>query len=984
MRKHHGARVLSDHVPISLEMVLSPEEAARRPRKTYFKMEFKMLLREDVLERAKLVWQEHPTWAKDKRKRWALALGRIRKLLMDVRDEDKGKFVDRKDLETRVELARRRVQEDQSEAAREEFEGAVQLLRTREHEEVEKCRRRCKITWLGEGEAPSKYFFARLRAKHAHEEMTALEREEDGQIIEEQEEILEEVQRFYQKLYTAEEETEEMLEKRRRVFGRIDRRISAADNRTLEEMPNEEFITKIVMDMPKEKSPGIDGVMVEILRIGWEFMKEDCVLMVQCFWDKRKLVGKDSRGVIKLLPKNDRRHLLTNWRPITLLTMTYKIIAKIIAVRLKGMLPGIIDTQQTGFVAGRNIIDNILSLRLGQEWAQVTQQNTIFVKLDFMKAYDRVAHGFLWDTLEAMGIEEGTMQRIQGLVEGGSSEVHINGSFTEEITVGRGVRQGCPLAPLLFAMTTQPLMLALREEERHGNIQGLNIGDGRALLHQLFADDTGICITAEEEQFDKLKVVIGEFEAASGACLNLQKSVVMQLRPGTPQSWMEEAGCEVASEGKSFVYLGVHTSSPVDEQAITAEIVKKLMKKLKHWSNRLLSWPAKTILLKHVLAATPLYQLLSVGLCKDGLEALEKLCRNFLWGWNEEGNPKQALVAWERIAQSKEDGGLGWTKFRDMADALNVGLVGRILEGGEAEWIQLARSFILRTLRQGSYQRECRQWSIHEGHDNAPIGNYASANGHHREWKRKVWKGTWPTEEVENLQPGTSHGKETAFKWRRSTYEWRKLLAKKVDFSEKMEEKWQHQSQLLNWSQRWKLLWSAPIAYRRKVWLWRILQRGLFTNARAAEMGLQDGSCKSCVATLETVEHALWDCRRIRNRREQLNWVIGNGDSTDNLLMWIDRALAAAKRNPAKLLICIIHCWTSWRERNEWLFNHKVVNRPVHILLREAETENLAVGNQTRSDVGKEAIEQAQRDITEWKDNWTRKEETRRRANRYS
>ncbi|KAL3679036.1 hypothetical protein R1sor_021992 [Riccia sorocarpa] len=301
------------------------------------------------------------------------------------------------------------------------------------------------------------------------------------------------------------------------------------------------------------------------------------------------------------------------------------------------MLPDVIDTQQTGFVAGRNVINNILSLRLGQEWAQTTQQNAIFVKLDYMKAYDKIAHGFLWDTLTAMRIGDSTLRRIQGLIVGGDLEVHVNGNFTEEITRGRWVMQGCPLAPLLFAMTTQPLMRALREEERWGNIQGLNMGGGRALLHQLFADDMRICITAEEEQFENLKEVIGEFETASRASLNLKNSVVMHLRP-----------------------------------AIAEEIVKKMMKKLKHWSNRLLSWLAKMILLCHVLAATPLYQLLSVELYKDGLDDLERLCRNFLWGWNEEGNPKKSLVAWERIAQSKEKGGLGWTRFKDMADTLNV------------------------------------------------------------------------------------------------------------------------------------------------------------------------------------------------------------------------------------------------------------------------------------------------------------------------
>ncbi|KAL3687404.1 hypothetical protein R1sor_013713 [Riccia sorocarpa] len=85
-------------------------------------MEFKVLMRPEVLERAKRIWSEHPSWAKDKRKRWALALGRIRKLLMEVREEDKRSCEDRKTMEDRVEAARLRIQHDHSASAREEFE----------------------------------------------------------------------------------------------------------------------------------------------------------------------------------------------------------------------------------------------------------------------------------------------------------------------------------------------------------------------------------------------------------------------------------------------------------------------------------------------------------------------------------------------------------------------------------------------------------------------------------------------------------------------------------------------------------------------------------------------------------------------------------------------------------------------------------------------------------------------------------------------
>ncbi|KAL3683679.1 hypothetical protein R1sor_001701 [Riccia sorocarpa] len=507
MVDHQGARTLSDHVPVSLELVLKAEGAARRPRRSYFKLDFRTFMRVEVLEKSKGVWQDHPSWAKDKRKRWTLALGRIRKLLMEVREDDRRKEEVYGGPEQRVETTRRRIEQDQSREAREEFEESVVAARRREQEQANQLRRRCKITWMKDGDAPSKYFFARLKAKHAHEELTALEGS-SGEMIEDQEEILEEVHRFYQELYTAEEEPPEVLEKRRIVIGRIDKKLTPGDNTILEEVPTEELITRIVMDMPKEKSPGLDGVMVEILRIGWEFMKEECFQMVQGFWDKKKLVGKDNRWVIKLIPKNERKHLLQNWRPITLLTTTYKIIAKInLSSKAEEHAP--------------------------KDYRLPADGDTIFVKLDFMKAYDRVAHNFLWDTLTEMWVEQDTLSRIKGLIEGGTSEVHVNGGFTEEIKMGRGVRQGCPLAHLLFAMTTQPLMRALQEEECRGGIQGLNIGGGRRLLHQLFADDTGICITADERQFNRLKEMIRDFEVASGASLNLQKSIVMQLRPGS-------------------------------------------------------------------------------------------------------------------------------------------------------------------------------------------------------------------------------------------------------------------------------------------------------------------------------------------------------------------------------------------------------------------------------------------------------------------
>ncbi|KAL3684967.1 hypothetical protein R1sor_002989 [Riccia sorocarpa] len=367
------------------------------------------------------------------------------------------------------------------------------------------------------------------------------------------------------------------------------------------------------------------------------------------------------------------------------------------------MLPGLIDQQQTGFIAGRNIVENILSLRMAQEWVPVSNQEIMFVKLDFQKAYDRVSHSYLWDTLSAMGLTQENLNRIQGLVTDGAAQLHINGKFTRRFEVTRGVRQGCPVAPLLFAMVTQPLMRVLREEEKCGRLKGVTYGGEQTLLHQIYADDTGVNTTMAESQFNRLREVIADFEEISGAKLNLSKSLIMPIRPTTPPEWVQATGCDVAYTGRNFLYLGVSTSNPVNEAEITKQISKKVVKRLTHWSNRLLSWPARVILLRHVLASTPLYQLLSVGVEQKGLEGIEALCRHFLWGWQKQENPKAALVAWERIAQGREAGGLGWTPLIVKAKALQLRNLMKIMAGANAEWCSLAKSLVLRTLRRKAW-----------------------------------------------------------------------------------------------------------------------------------------------------------------------------------------------------------------------------------------------------------------------------------------
>ncbi|KAL3701597.1 hypothetical protein R1sor_019619 [Riccia sorocarpa] len=235
--------------------------------------------------------------------------------------------------------------------------------------------------------------------------------------------------------------------------------------------------------------------------------------------------------------------------------------------------------------------------------------------------------------LYAPGMTEGnvTQSRIQGLVTGGAAQVHVNGHFANMFQVTRGVIQVCPVAPLLFAMVIQPLMRMLRDEEAKGRLMGINYDGQKTLLHYIYADIMRVNLTIEEAQFNRLREVIQVFEGISGARLNFSKSLIMPICPSIPQEWVNASGSRgVRLLGWQFffLYLGITTSNPVNEGS----------------------------------GYDPVYQMLSVGIDTNGLDALQTSCRHFLWGWVDQYNPKASMVAWEHITQGNKTA--GWDEHR--------------------------------------------------------------------------------------------------------------------------------------------------------------------------------------------------------------------------------------------------------------------------------------------------------------------------------
>lgn len=218
---------------------------------------------------------------------------------------------------------------------------------------------------------------------------------EDGSIVDSVDLIMQSAQDYYTKLFTKDEVVEHNIEERKMALKLITTKVTEEENEVLVATPTHEEVNKVVRNMPTRKSPGLDGMTFEVLKKCWPFVGQVCREMIVKCWEGGEMTTKALMGVIKLVSKGDNVQLFTNWRPLSMLITTNKILGKILANRTSVVIPKLVDVQQTGFIKSRSIIDNVLAYHVGRDYSKAKKLRALLLKLDFSKAYDRVAHIYL-------------------------------------------------------------------------------------------------------------------------------------------------------------------------------------------------------------------------------------------------------------------------------------------------------------------------------------------------------------------------------------------------------------------------------------------------------------------------------------------------------------------------------------------------------------------------------------------------------------
>ena len=181
---------------------------------------------------------------------------------------------------------------------------------------------------------------------------------------------------------------------------------------------------------------------------------------------------------ITLIPKVSNPESVSEFRPISLCNVLYKIISKVIANRFKPLLNSIVSETQSAFIADRLITDNILIAFESLHYMKTSssgKEGFMALKLDMSKAYERVEWSFLEKIMLKMGFQDSWVALIMQCVSTVTYSVLLNGEPKGFIRPSRGFRQGDPLSPFLFLFCAEGLNALLNKAADNGDIKGLSL-----------------------------------------------------------------------------------------------------------------------------------------------------------------------------------------------------------------------------------------------------------------------------------------------------------------------------------------------------------------------------------------------------------------------------------------------------------------------------------------------------------------------------
>uniref|UniRef100_A0A803PR88 Reverse transcriptase domain-containing protein n=1 Tax=Cannabis sativa TaxID=3483 RepID=A0A803PR88_CANSA len=403
----------------------------------------------------------------------------------------------------------------------------------------------------------------------------------------------------------------------------------------------EEEVRNALFQMHPDKAPGPDGMTPGFYQRCWNTVGADIIKLVRDFFSNGELPQGLNDTHMVLIPKVKNPTTMSDLRPISLCNILYKILSKVLANPLKVILPQLISDNQSAFVSGRLITDNIMISYEVMHYLKRKRRGKegyMAVSLDFSKAYDRVEWGFLKDMMHKMGFDDQWVRLVLKCVSSVRYTILNSDREMGPIIPKRGIRQGDPLSSYLFLICAEGFSSLIRHFEHMGRIKGYRVANGAPVIsHMLFADDSYLYYRANSREASNVISLLQVFDQASGQVVNFDKSPLFfnnNTLHVTRHLISQIMGIKEADD--SSTYLGLPCLVGRNKNAILGFLKDKVQKRIHQWEGRFLS--------------------------KAGKE------------W-QSSKDKQGVswVSWKKMCKHKNAGGLGFHDFRNY----NLALLGK-------------------------------------------------------------------------------------------------------------------------------------------------------------------------------------------------------------------------------------------------------------------------------------------------------------------
>ena len=523
-------------------------------------------------------------------------------------------------------------------------------------------------------------YFLNLEKRHYRQGTISRLKRNENDFVSSDKEILQECEFFFKDLYSSKMKTESLLPEIDFFFSENDTVLSNEERDSIEGFLTELECFNAMKDMKPDKSPGTDGLPSEFYQTFWNEVSKPLLKALNYGFEVGQLSISQKRGIIKLIPKKSGElYYIKNWRPLTLLKCDYKIATKAIANRLKTHLDKLINNDQTGFLKGRFIGENIRLIDSIINYTAAKKVPGLLLFLHFEKAFDTLEWPFIQKTLLSFGFGPSIVQWFKTFYNNTESCIMNNGWASNFFSIHRGVRQGCPLSPYLFILSAEIMAKAIR---RNTDIKGLVVKDTEIKLSQ-YADDTTLILDGSEKSLSEALRVLESFEKVSGLRLNSKKTEALWIDScvGKREKLCPEKDFNWQNTKVKALGVWLSTDPEITTKLNFDEKIEKMRNYLSCWSVRRLSLIGKITVIKSLAASQIIHLLSPLQTNPQIIKQINDLFFVFLW--NNKGDKIKRNV----IIQNYGNGGLRMLDITSFNKALKSVWIRKYLdEDNKGKW----------------------------------------------------------------------------------------------------------------------------------------------------------------------------------------------------------------------------------------------------------------------------------------------------------